>query len=89
MSDRIRFGAGQEDTGKHTGAKILNLSKNSHFENLTFHKIHISKILFFTKFTLQKSHFSQNSHFSKSNSRVFLDKKRAIAPVCNGSYGTK
>ena len=25
----------------HTGAKILNLSKNSHFENLTFHEIHI------------------------------------------------
>ena len=28
----------------HTGAKILNLFKNSHFENLTFHKIHIFKI---------------------------------------------
>ena len=34
----------------HTGAKILNLSKNSHFENLLFHKIHIFKISFFTKF---------------------------------------
>ena len=47
----------------HTGAKILNLSKNSHFENLTFHKIHIFKISCFTKFTFSKSHFSQNSHF--------------------------
>ena len=49
--------------GFHTGAKILNLSKNSLFENLTFHKIHILKILLFTKFTISKSHFSQNSQF--------------------------
>ena len=42
----------------HTGAKILYLSKNPHF-----HEIHIFKISFFTKFTISKSHFSQNSHF--------------------------
>ena len=47
----------------HAGAKILNLSKNSHFENPNFHKIHISEIPIFTKFTFLKSHFSQNSHF--------------------------
>ena len=41
----------------HTGAKILNLSKNSQFENLIFHKIHNLKISFFTKFTIWKSHF--------------------------------
>ena len=28
----------------HNGAKILNLSKNSHFENLIFHKIHNFKV---------------------------------------------
>ena len=28
----------------HTGAKIHNVSKNSHFENLIFHKIHTLKI---------------------------------------------
>ena len=48
----------------HTGAKIVNSSKKSHFKNLKFHKIHILKILFFTKFTFSKSCFSQNSHFS-------------------------
>ena len=48
----------------HPGAKIRNSSKNSHFDNLTFHKIHNLKISFFTKFTFSKSHFlSQNSHF--------------------------
>ena len=36
----------------HTGAKFLNLSKNSHFENLIFHKIHNFKVSFFTKFTI-------------------------------------
>ena len=35
----------------HTGAKILNLSKNSQFENLIFHKIHNFKDSFLTKFT--------------------------------------
>ena len=35
------------------GAKILNLSK----------KNHIQKISLFTKLTISKSHFSQNSHF--------------------------
>ena len=47
----------------YTEAKILNLSKNSHFENLIFDKIHNFKISFFTKFTFPKSHFSHNSHF--------------------------
>ena len=32
------------------------------FENLIFHKIHIFKVAFLTKFTFSKSHFSQNSH---------------------------
>ena len=41
----------------HTGAKILNLSKNSHFENLPFNEIHNFKISFF---------FKKNSHFSIS-----------------------
>ena len=45
----------------HTGAKILNLSRNS--QNLIFHKIHNFKISFFTKFTSSKSHFWQNSYF--------------------------
>ena len=35
----------------HTGAKILSLSKNYHFGNLIFNKIHIFK------FTFTKSHF--------------------------------
>ena len=48
----------------HTGAKIRNLSKNSHFENLIFDKIHIFEILIFTKFTFAKSPFSQNSQNS-------------------------
>ena len=43
---------------QHTGARILNLSKN-----LTFYKVHIFQISFFTRFTFSKSHFSQNSHF--------------------------
>ena len=41
----------------HTGAKILNLFKNSHFKNLNFDKIHILKISFFDK----------NSHFKNHN----------------------
>ena len=44
--------------------EILNSSKNSLYDNLTFHKIHIFKISYFTKFTISKSNFSQNSHFS-------------------------
>ena len=48
---------------ENTGAEILNLFKNSQFENHTFHKIHNLKISFFTKFTFSKSHFSQNSQF--------------------------
>ena len=47
--------------------KILNSSKNIQFQNLIFHKIHNSKISFFTKFTIPKSYFSQNSQFSKSH----------------------
>ena len=47
----------------HTGAKILNLSKKSHFENLTFDKIHKFKVSFLTRFTTSKSQFWQNSHF--------------------------
>ena len=61
----------------HTGAKILYLSKNSHFESPIFQTIHNSKVPFFTKFTISKSSFftkfafskslfSQNSHFSNS-----------------------
>ena len=38
----------------HTGAKILNLSKNPHFQNLIFHKIHNFKVSFFTKITFFK-----------------------------------
>ena len=49
----------------HTEANIINLSKNSHFKNLTFHKIHIFKISFLTKFTFSKYHFSQNSQSKK------------------------
>ena len=47
----------------HTGAKVLNLSENSHFKKPQFDKIHIFKISFLTKITMSKSHFSQNSHF--------------------------
>ena len=43
--------------GQHTGAKILNLSENSHFENLIVHKIHKFKTSFLTKFTFSKSQF--------------------------------
>ena len=42
--------------------KIQKLSKNSHCQNLIFHKVHILKFSFFIKFTFSKSHFSQNSH---------------------------
>ena len=55
---------------QHTGAKTRNLSKNSHFQRLIYHKIHILKISFLTKFTISKSHFSQNSHFQS----LILDK---------------
>ena len=48
----------------HTEAKILNLSKNSHFKISFFDKIHLLKISFLTKFTFWKSHFWQNSHFA-------------------------
>ena len=40
----------------------LHLLLMSRFDDI-FHKIHNFKILFFTKFTFSKSHFSQNSHF--------------------------
>ena len=52
---------------EHTGAKIHNLSKNSHFENLTIHKIRIFKISFFTKFTFSKFHFFTKFTFLKSH----------------------
>ena len=44
-------------------AKVHILSKNSHIENPNFHKIHLSEISIFQKFTLLKSQFSQNSQF--------------------------
>ena len=53
----------QHHSKKQTGAKILNLSKNSHFESLIFDKIHIFKASILAKFTISKSHFSQNSQF--------------------------
>ena len=49
LSKRLRK---KETRNHHTGAKILNLSKNSHFQNLIFYKIHNFKISFFTKFTI-------------------------------------
>ena len=52
-----------KNRGGHTGAKIHILSKNSQFGNHNFHKIHLSEISFFTKFTFLKSNFSQNSQF--------------------------
>ena len=48
----------------HTESKSLNLSKNSLFFIWT--KIHILRVSFLTKFTISKSHFSQNSHFSST-----------------------
>ena len=36
-----------------------HFSRNSHFKSLIFHKIHISKISFFTKFTLSNSFFTK------------------------------
>ena len=47
---------------QNTHSWNLIFAKNSHFEHLDFHKIHIFKISFFTKFTFRTSHFSQNSH---------------------------
>ena len=75
----------------HTGAKIRDSSKNSHFEILILDKIHNFKVSFFTKFTLSKSHFPQNSHFQslivhkihifQTSNSWFLDKKLIFAPV--------
>ena len=49
-----------------SGATIAIFKHNNidHMEkvNLIFHKIHNFKVLFFTKFTFSKSHFSENSH---------------------------
>ena len=42
---------------------IPKVSKISHFQSLSFHKIHIFKDSFVTKFTISKSCFSQNSQF--------------------------
>ena len=44
-------------------SKNPDLSENSYFEYSNFHKIHILKFSFLTKFTFSKSDFSQNSHF--------------------------
>ena len=43
----------------HTGAKILNLSKNSQFENIIFHKVQNSQFesLIFYKIHILESHF--------------------------------
>ena len=59
-------------------------------------KIHVLKLWFFTKFTIPKSHFWQNSQFQNlifhkihifqtSNSKEFSDKKLGFAPVCSVS----
>ena len=42
------------ENGAHTGAKILNSSKNSHFDSLIFHKIHVFKVAFLEKFTISE-----------------------------------
>ena len=44
----------------HTRAKNLNLSKNSHFPNLIFHKIHISKTSCLTKIHIFKNQIPGN-----------------------------
>ena len=44
-----------------------HFSQNSHFENINFHKIHLSEISFFTKFTITKYHFFAKFTFSKSH----------------------
>jgi len=70
---------------EHTRAKILYLSKNSHFENLNFDKIHIFKVWFFTKFTFSiliftKIHifkvwfFTKFTFFKHQSPRIFLIK---------------
>ena len=51
----------------HQKSHFENFSQNLHFWNLIFHKIHIFKVWFFTKFTFSKSDFSQNSHFQNFN----------------------
>ena len=51
--------------GSHTGTKILNSSKNSHFENLTFHEIQNFQVSFFTKFTFSKPQFFTKFTFFK------------------------
>ena len=50
----------------HTGAKILNLSKKSRFENLTFHKVHISKCHFWQNSQLQNVTFDKIHNFKVS-----------------------
>ena len=55
--------------------------QNSHFQSLIFHKIHISQISFFTKFTFLKSQLYKIHIFEISKSREFLDKKWVFAPV--------
>ena len=48
-----------ENTG-NKGQGKSHFSQNSQFQNLNFYKIHNFKILFFTKFTISKLHFSLN-----------------------------
>ena len=49
---------------KNSDFQNLTFHKNSHFQNIIFHKIHHFIVSLFIKFTFSKSHFSQNSHFS-------------------------
>ena len=47
---------------QHTGANILNLSENSHLENINFVKIHNLKLSFFDKIHIFKSSFFTKIH---------------------------
>ena len=57
-----------------------HFSQNSHLQNLTFHKINIYKISFFTKFTFSKPHFSQSSHFSNIRLLVIFGQNVGFCP---------
>ena len=49
---------------------FASLAKKSNLKRiLNFHRIHLSEISIFTKFTFLKSHFSQNSRFWNLNFR--------------------
>ena len=63
-----------------------HFSQNSHNENLIFHKIHIFKYSFSSKFTFLEPLFTKKNHiFQTSYSIEFLDKKVIFAPVCFGA----